>query len=59
MITSNGRLHSRVILAASKADIAKAEKQAKLLVWAVETAAAKGMPQAAMVKGKQSQCWRY
>ena len=57
MIT-NGRLHSRVILAASKAEIAKAGKQAKLLVWAAETAADKGMPQATMMEGSRSQCLR-
>jgi len=39
----------------SKADIAEAEKQAKLLVWAAETAAAKGMPQAAAAKARADQ----
>jgi len=48
-------LQSRVILAASKADIAEAQKQAKLLTWAYETAVAKGMPQAAMMKSKADQ----
>jgi len=40
---------------ASKAEIAEAEKQAKLLTWAYETAVAKGMPQAAMMKSKADQ----
>jgi len=48
-------LQSRVILAASKAEIAEAQKQAKLLTWAYETAVAKGMPQAAMMKSKADQ----
>jgi len=53
--TSGDRSQSRVALAASKAEIAEAEKQAKLLSWAYETAVAKGMPQAAMMKGKADQ----
>jgi len=40
---------------ASKAEIAEAEKQAKLLVWAAETAEAKGMPQATMMRSKADQ----
>jgi len=52
---SSDRLQSRVILAASKAEIAEAQKQAKLLTWAYETAVEKGMPQAAMMKGKADQ----
>jgi len=40
---------------ASKAEIAEAQKQAKLLTWAYETAVAKGMPQAAMMKAKADQ----
>mmetsp|Transcript_7132 Transcript_7132/g.17883 ORF Transcript_7132/g.17883 Transcript_7132/m.17883 type:complete len:129 (-) Transcript_7132:329-715(-) len=39
----------------SKAQIAEAQKQAKLLAWAYETAVAKGMPQAAMMKTKADQ----
>merc|ERR1719188_2543912 len=40
---------------ASKAEIAEAEKQAKLLTWAYETAVAKGMPQAAAAKARADQ----
>jgi len=39
----------------SKAQIAEAQKQAKLLTWAYKTAVAKGMPQAAMMKSKADQ----
>merc|ERR550514_2613517 len=38
--------------AASKAEIAEAEKHAKLLVWAAKTAAEKGYPQAAMMQSR-------
>merc|ERR1711971_1124935 len=40
---------------ASKVEIAEAEKQAKLLTWAYQTAVEKGMPQAAMMKAKADQ----
>merc|ERR1740121_2706806 len=40
---------------ASMAEIAEAEKHAKLLVWAYETAVAQGMPQAAAAKAKADQ----
>eukprot|EP00443_Scrippsiella_acuminata_P012399 CAMPEP_0115223224 /NCGR_PEP_ID=MMETSP0270-20121206/28930_1 /TAXON_ID=71861 /ORGANISM="Scrippsiella trochoidea, Strain CCMP3099" /LENGTH=81 /DNA_ID=CAMNT_0002637459 /DNA_START=41 /DNA_END=283 /DNA_ORIENTATION=+ len=43
--SSGLRLQSRVTLSASKAEIAEAEKQAKLLVWAAKTAADQGAPQ--------------
>merc|ERR1711972_385545 len=39
----------------NKAEVAEAAKQAKLLTWAYETAMAKGMPQAAMMKAKADQ----
>jgi len=53
--TSSHRLHSSVTLAASKAEVMEAEKQVKLLTWAYETAVAKGMPQADMMKTKADQ----
>merc|ERR1719401_1624052 len=40
---------------ASKAEIAAAEKQAKLLLWAAKTTAAQGSPQAAMMQAKADQ----
>merc|ERR1719226_170571 len=40
---------------ASKAEIAEAEKQAKLLLWAAKTTAAQGSPQAAMMQAKADQ----
>merc|ERR1719401_1795716 len=41
--------------AVSKAEIAAAEKQAKLLIWAAKTTAAQGSPQAAMMQAKADQ----
>merc|ERR1711933_441715 len=40
---------------ASKAEIAEAEKQAKLLMWAAKTTAAQGSPQAGMMQAKADQ----
>merc|ERR1719401_1589080 len=40
---------------ASKAEIAEAEKQAKLLMWAAKTTAAQGLPQASVMQAKADQ----
>merc|ERR1719382_1912079 len=44
-----------VVGAISKAALAEAEKQAKLLMWAAKTTAASGAAQAAMMKAKADQ----
>jgi len=49
------RSASPVALFATKAEIEEVEKQVRLLTWAYETAVEKGMPQAAMMKGKADQ----
>merc|ERR1719323_2675412 len=46
------RAHSRVIRAASQAEIAAAERHAKLVMWAAKKATEEGMPQAAMMQAK-------
>jgi hypothetical protein len=47
------QLRSRVILGASKAEVAEAEKQAKLFMWAAKTTA--GTPQGAAMQAKADQ----
>jgi len=47
-----------VILAASKSEIAEAEKHTKLLAWAAKTAAEQGAPQAATMQAKADQAAR-
>merc|ERR1719510_806758 len=51
-VTAGSRSQSLVIRAASKAEIAEAEKHARLVSWAARKAAEEGMPQATMMQAK-------
>merc|ERR1719510_1141145 len=50
--TAGSRSQSPVIRAATKAEIAEAEKHARLVSWAARKAAEEGMPQATMMQAK-------
>jgi len=53
--TVSGRSKSLITRAASTAEIAEAEKHAKLVSWAAKKAVEEGMPQAAMMQAKADQ----
>jgi len=54
-VATGGRSQSLLIRAATQAEIAEAEKHAKLVTWAAKKAAEEGMPQATMMQAKADQ----